>query len=325
MLRCLGACALVSLAACTAGAPPPLSAPLSPDTGAVSMGHFTLSGGGRLSYLSLSPATWGRHERPRFRAYVLPGSGCNGLAPIARAYFRGLSAGEVVVPHKRHVDASRWRGPDASCSLDFVQQDRLDQWASDAKAFVAWHLHQYPLEADQSVALVGISEGAELLPSVAANQPEVALLVLVGSTGLDPLESLQLQALRQGAPDFVDKLSQQAADTTKADDAVWAGRSMGYWRTLLQWRYSQALLEARQTVWLGFGTEDKAVPLEGLKRFQARAQAQERALCLAVFQGADHGLQRQGSDGPLQQYWAAVADTLSRKSEVPNCVSWTWP
>ncbi|MFM2449943.1 MAG: hypothetical protein RIS44_2393 [Pseudomonadota bacterium] len=317
--------ALIGLATLVACANPSAdsTAPLPPKAGAVSISpqpaRFVLPDGGELHYLALGPGDWGLSQPPRYRVYVIPGSGCNGLAPIALAYFRGLAEGEVVVVHKRHVDANRWMGSNAKCSQIFVRHDRLDQWAQDARAFVTWHLRQYPPHADQPVALVGISEGAELLPMVAANQPEVVMLALVGSTGLDPLEALQLQALRQSAPEFVAELTRQAADDTKTDDTVWAGRSLGYWRTLLQWRYSQPLLAAQQALWFGFGTEDEAIPLEGLRRFQSRAQAQGRRLCLALFAGADHGLQRHGNDQPLQQYWASVADALSRRKSVVDC------
>ena len=315
---------LATLVACANPAADP-AAPLPPEAGAVSIStrpaRFVLPDGGVLHYLELGPGDWGLNAPPRHRVYVIPGSGCNGLAPIARAYFRGLAAGEVVVVHKRHVNINRWMGAHAQCSRAFVQHDRLDRWAQEAKAFVAWHLRQYPPHVDQAVALAGISEGAELLPAVAADQPEVVLLALVGSTGLDPLESLQLQALRQGAPEFVAELERQAADATKSDDTVSAGRSLGYWRALLQWRYSQSLLAAHQALWLGFGTEDASVPLEGLQRFQARAQALGRPLCLAVFEGADHGLQRHGDDQPLQQYWAWVAEALSGKGPAVACAS----
>ena len=46
--------------------------------------------------------------------------------------------------------------------------------------------------------LVGISEGAELLPALAPEVPQLAGLVLIGSSGLDPQETGALQARRLG-------------------------------------------------------------------------------------------------------------------------------
>ncbi len=313
--------AAFSLAAAAAAPQAQQAGPVSQDTGPVSFARFDLADGGQLEFLTLQPA--GGNRRALFRAYVLPGSGCNGLGPIAPAYFRGLAGGEVVVPHKRHVRAFRWMGALQDCSTAFTDQDRLSQWALDAGAFVAWHLRSHPPVPGQPVALVGISEGAELLPAVQAGHPELALLAAVGSTGLDPLEALSLQAPLQGAPDFVAELKRRVDDAAVADSAVWAGRSMAYWRDLARWRYSQALLDAQQTLWLGFGGDDRAVPLEGLRRFQSRAQAQGRAVCVAVFQGGDHGLRDpDGGDRPLQRFWSALAQALTGRPPGLDCPPW---
>ena len=286
----------------------------------MSIHQCRLGSGKSLSYLSLNPPGWGLLGSPRFRVYVLPGSGCNGLAPIARRYFRGLRSGEVVVLHKPHVDVNRWMGTNPRCSPEFFRYDRLDRWAADASAFVRWHLDRYPPRPEQRVALLGISEGAELLPMVASDQPRMDLLAMVGGTGLDPLEALTLQADRQGAPNFVSDLMRRAADAKQVDDRLWAGQSLGYWRALIKWQFSHDLLNSRYAVWMAFGSEDAALPLEGLKRFQARANAQGRSLCVALFQGADHGLQRSGSDEPLQRYFAALSDVLSRKRPATQCL-----
>lgn len=295
------------------------TAPAPEGAGAVSIERFALADGGMLEYLWLTPSTWRATGAPRFRVYVIPGSGCRGLAPVARAYFGGLREGEVVVVHKRHVRAQLWPEPVTGCSSAFVGHDSLVHWLADARAFMAWHWRRHPPRPDQPVALVGISEGAELLPALAADHPQLDLLALVGSTGLDPLQTLSLQAPRQGAPDFVAELEQQARDTRQADNVVWAGRTLGYWRSLVAWRHSQALLQLPQPLWLGFGSRDASVPLAGLDLFVQRAHDQGRLLCLALFPGSDHGLQRAGHDADLQQYWAWVASALMRRAPAGDC------
>jgi len=47
--------------------------------------------------------------------------------------------------------------------------------------------------------LVGISEGAELLPALSPEVPRLAGLVLLSASGLDPHEAAALQAKRLGA------------------------------------------------------------------------------------------------------------------------------
>ena len=316
---------LVTLVACASPSADP-TAPLSVETGAVSISpvplRFTLKDGGELQFLSLAPTSWGLSQAPRHRVYAVPGSGCNGLANIALDYFRGLRHGEVIVPHKRHVDASRWQGTGARCTPAFEREDNLAGWSEDAAAFIVWHMKEYPPRADQPVVLMGISEGAELLTVLARQVPQARILILVGSSGLDPFEALGIQAHKIGAPTFVDQLLQRTSDTRFADDYQWAGRSLGYWRRLVAWRYSQALLETPQFLWLGFGGQDDAVPLAALRRFESIASERKRSVCLVVFDDADHGLQARGSDAPLQFFWSLVADAVERSDSMKACPTW---
>lgn len=314
----LAAAAAASLLAAACGQPP-AAPPSPPDAGAVAIGRFALEGGGALDYLWLKPADWGRAAPPRFRVYVVPGSGCRGLAPIARAYFSALRDGEVVVAHKRHVSAGQWPEPAPGCPADFIREDSLARSAADAGAFIDWHWGAHPPAPGQPVALVGISEGAELLAAVAARHPRLALLGLVGGTGLDPLEALSMQAARQGAPGFVAQMEEKARNPGLSDGEVWAGRSMGYWRGLRAWRHSEQLLGLPQPLWLGFGGRDASVPLAGLDLFVQRAHARGRPLCLALFPDSDHGLSRGGRDDDLQQYWRWLASALQRGASPGDC------
>ncbi|MFM8898332.1 MAG: alpha/beta hydrolase [Burkholderiales bacterium] len=302
------------------------TAPLPRQAGAVSISpvpaRFILSDGAELQFLSMAPESWGLSHPPRNRLYVLPGSGCHGLADMALNYFHGLRHNEVVVLHKRHVDASLRQGVHAACTPSFERADNLARWAEDATAFVSWHMQQNPPRADQPVGLVGISEGAELLAVVVKQVPQAKLLVLLGGSGLDPFEALSLQADKVGAPTLVDRLLQHALDKRLSDDDSWSGRSLGYWRSLVEWRHSQALLEAPQVLWLGFGEQDQSVPLAALQRFVARAKEQKRPMCVVVVNDADHGLQRRGSDAPLQYYWSLVSDALERDDPMMACPTW---
>jgi pimeloyl-ACP methyl ester carboxylesterase len=316
---------LATLVACASPAADP-AAPLPLEAGAVSISpqpaRFVLPDGGELQYVALTPRHWGLSEPPRHRVYVIPGSGCNGLASFALDYFQGLGHGEVVVPHKRHVDAQHWQTDPSTCSTAFLRDDNLKQWALDATAFIRWHLQHHPLRDNQPMALVGISEGAELLALIAAGVPQVKLLVLLGSSGLDPLEALSMQAEKMGARSFLVNLLKNTADPDVPDTQIWAGRSMAYWRSLAAWRYSDALLAAHHPLMLAFGSQDEVVPLAALRQFESRARAQNRPLCVAVFDGADHSLRVKGIDRPLQHYWALVSDALQRDNPKQACPQW---
>ncbi len=298
----LGAAGFFFLSACADAPQPALASPF-----------FELPDGGRLAYVTRPVAD---EASARYRAYVIPGSGCRGMAPVMAAYFRGLRQAEVVVLHKRHVDPALWPGP-RDCGRAFISHDQLGTWAQEAQAFMTWHLRTHPLPAGAPVILVGISEGAELLPSLAQAVPQATQLVLIGSTGLDPLDALRLQAGRLGAPDFVARMLDQVRDPRVPDEQLLAGRSMAYWRSLANWPLSQPLLNQHRQIWIGFGEHDAQVPLAGLADFVAQAQDRNRLLCVAVVAGADHGLQTPSHDA-LQLLWGWVEASVLAGGAAPE-------
>ncbi len=253
----------------------------------------------------------------RYRVYFIPGSGCRGLAPIVASYFAGLRAAEVIVLHKRHVDPQAWPGPQ-ECGPAFVEHDDLATWGGDAQAFLQWHMRRHPPASGQPVILVGSSEGAELLPLLVRALPEAERVVLVGSTGLDPLAALRLQAARRGAPGFVAQLSLVTKDPSLSDEHLYAGRSVGYWRRLMSWPLAEPLLRLDRPVWMALGELDDQVPVAALTQFVRRAQDRGRPLCVAVFEGADHGLQRPGHDD-LQTWWRWVESAVLSATEPAAC------
>src|SRR5262249_37029782 len=105
----------------------------------------------------------------RYEVIVIPGSGCAGLEPIAGRYFRGLLHARVVVLHKPFVEPRDW--PEPRCSRTFTGWDNLPAWRNAAlEAIAAYSRDRAP---DVPRLLVGISEGGELLPSLAAQLPDI--------------------------------------------------------------------------------------------------------------------------------------------------------
>lgn len=243
----------------------------------------------------------------RFRVIVVPGSGCAGMGPFAERYFAGLLHAQVLVLHKPGVDPYARRAPD-DCSRSFVRQDRLSSWQAHARAALrADAQSQQQLEegaAGLPQLLVGISEGAELLPALAPEVPRLAGLVLVSSSGLDPREAGALQAERLGAQADWRALG-QAALGPLPDGAVLQGRSLGYWRDLWHWPVAQPLLNGAWPVMQVWGEADALVPPAAYERFAQLAAGRAAPWCARRLEGADHGLQVQatGSDG-VQRLWA---------------------
>ncbi len=92
------------------------------------------------------------------------------------------------------------------------------------------------------LSVVGISEGAELLPMLAPEVPQLAGLLLIFFIGLDPVQALQFQAHRLGA-DADWRALDRAQAGGDADSGVRQGRSLRYWRDLWRWPLEQPLLK----------------------------------------------------------------------------------
>lgn len=240
---------------------------------------------------------------PRLRVIAVPGSGCTGFAPFADRYFAGLLHAEVWVLHKPGVDLQAGAAPDA-CPPGFVEGDALGRWQADALAAlrampVAWSSANGPLPT----VLLGISEGAELLPVLATAVPGLRGLVLLGAPGLDPVETAGLQVRRLGVETDWARV-RVAAASSRPDSEVVEGRALGYWRDFLSWPLAQPLIDSPWPLLQVFGTADALVPPQAYTRFAVRARWRSAPFCAWPFPEADHGLQGpEGRDG-LQILWA---------------------
>jgi pimeloyl-ACP methyl ester carboxylesterase len=237
----------------------------------------------------------------RFRVIVLPGSGCSGMAPVAVRYFAGLLHAQVLVLHKPGTDLQAGLMP-TECPDGFVQRDSLARWQAHASAALrADALARAGLEPLPTV-LVGISEGAELLPGLAAEVPHLAGLVLLSGSGLDPLEAGAMQAQRLGQlPAWQVLDAAQRSDAPDSD--IVQGRSLRYWRDLWRWRVTRPLLESPWPILQAWGDADALVPPLAYQSFAERAQGRSGPFCTLRISGADHGLQQSGADG-VQRLWA---------------------
>lgn len=256
------------------------------------------------------------------RVYVVPGSGCTGMAPILPSYFEGLRAREVIVLHKPHVRASDWPRP-TPCRADFVEQDDLATWSQAWRVFLAQDLLERPVPPSR-VMLVGISEGAEVLPGLMADRPDLGLAVLLGSTGLDPWEAWLLQLQREGDLPFSQavqaRLDTAMSDTT--DHALLGGRTLRYWRTLRHWPVAQPLQQSPVRALVIMGDADAVQAPEGLRRLAMRHA--RPGLCTRLLPGADHGLRVSGRLWPglwllVQGLWAAEGpQAFAQRCEQPD-------
>lgn len=239
----------------------------------------------------------------RYRVIVVPGSGCAGLGAFADRYFAGLLHAQVLVLHKPGVNPQA-RTVASECAPGLVQQDRLSAWLVHARAALRADALQRQGLSPLPQLLVGISEGAELLPALAPEVPHLAGLVLLSSSGLDPQDAGALQAKRLGRQADWHALG-AVVSGRRPDTAVVQGRTLGYWRDLWQWPLTQPLMQSPWPVLQVWGSDDALVPAAAYEQLAPLAAARGVPWCIRRLYEADHGLQgpAAGDDG-VQKVWA---------------------
>jgi hypothetical protein len=259
----------------------------------------------------------------RYRVVVVPGSGCTGWAPAATRYFAGLLHAELLVLHKPGVDINA--GLAAKCPPEFVAHDTLSSWRDHAQAALQAHFTPSPTSHPKSpelpVLLVGISEGAELLPTLADSVPGLAGVVMLSAPGLDPRDAGELQARRLGQGAAWQALQEAQASDERADHWV-EGRTLAYWRDFWHWQLAQPLLTAHWPLLRVWGDGDEFVALAAYLRFGVLAQTRAADFCDLRLSGANHGLQSELPDqrDGVQWLWLRL-EAWARRPTPGLCTS----
>jgi hypothetical protein len=236
------------------------------------------------------------------RVVVVVGSGCAGLGPIAPVYFAGLEAAQIWVLHKPLTNPWVRRAPDR-CGEAFERDDRPARWQADALAALDALRRAEP---ERPTWVVGISEGGDLLPALGhALGPSLRGLVLLSASGLDPADTLRLQAGRLGRLDAWQEIRAEAAGA-RADHERVQGRSLGHWRDLLAWRLQAPLTAEPWSLWLWWGDADALIPVETHERFVRAAEGRPVRLCVRRWAGADHGLHHPDAGALQPLLWRAM-------------------
>ena len=238
-----------------------------------------------------------RVQPARYQVIVIPGSGCTRWAPIAERYFAGLRRAAVVVLHKPYVDVMA--DADAACPPIFTAHDALSSWRDAATAALA------ALPNDPGAALprlvVGISEGAELLPHVAASMSNVSGVVMMSASGLDPATAGAAHAAHIGQLAAWEALRiEQASDLP--DDRLVQGRTLRYWRDFWRWSLTEQLVSGPWPLLRVWGDADATLPARAYLMFNPLASDCQVRFCDVRLPGADHALQNAEIDG-IQWLW----------------------
>lgn len=250
----------------------------------------------------------------RYRVVVVPGSGCTGWKPLAPRYFSGLLHAELLVLSKPGVDINA--GMVTDCTPEFVQSDALSTWRDHAKAALRVYESRKEKPEPLPQLLVGISEGAELLPDLAPELSSLAGVVMVSTSGLDPREVGELQARRLGQlPAW--RALENAQSSNASDGEVIQGRTLKYWRDFWKWPLAQRLFDAPWPLLRVWGDADLQSPVTAYHRFAEKSLFRSAPFCDLRLPGADHGLQANDRDG-VQWLWGRL-ENWARSPDVWNC------
>lgn len=238
----------------------------------------------------------------RYRVVVLPGSGCTGWLPLAKPYFSGLLHAELLVLHKPQADISAMAG--TACKPGFIQTDALSAWRDHARAALRADQRRQPTLSALPQLLLGISEGAELLPELAPEMAALAGVVMLAAPGLDPRETAELQVRRLGQWPAWQRV-EWARSSDAGDGVIVQGRTLRYWRDFWNWPLAEPLRLASWPLLRVWGDADELVPLAAYQQFATLARQRTAPFCDLRLPGADHGLQTGSRDG-VQWLWARL-------------------
>lgn len=229
---------------------------------------------------------------PRQALFFVSGSGCTSLRYFMRDYFRGLTGSyriyAVQKPGVAQMDAG-W-----NCSHAFLDRYTHDELVRRNREALRWVQSQWP---GTLAGAIGVSEGGNIAAQLAAENPSIGKLLVIGSGGMPFRQVAQLLARKRNMTAQVDAaLVQIDADPSNAQTLVF-GMTPRYWSSVLDNDPADIYRRVKQPILLIVGEKDENVPVESayFLRDQLRATGASRFM-LEVVPGANHFLVRDGRD-----------------------------
>lgn len=231
---------------------------------------------------------------PKGTIYFVGGSGCASLRFFLRQYFAAL-------PGSWRIFAAQKAGIDPfstgfGCSREFESHATLPEiFRRNREALDVVIARRGKVDA-----LFGVSEGGGLAVALAAENPKIPRLVIIGSGGLTMREDLGLLARRAGFPIGAEELRSKFADIA-SDPQSLEKRLLGlpylYWSSSLDKDPMPFYLRVSQPARVFFGEKDQSVPVESARALRDRLNAAHRTnIEVEIVEGASHTLVRDGKD-----------------------------
>ena len=227
--------------------------------------------------------------------FVVNGSDCTSMAYFLPQYFRGLEGESgpirVFILQKRFIEARTW-GRYAGCSEDFIRADHPQRWIADQAEFITAQLAAADGQTrPKRIALLGISEGGDIVPVLASRIKGVTHAAIVANGGMNPIDAYRLQAKKHGFANALQALGDLQQPNPDPQVRI-NGRSWLYWSELQALPHTATLLALPIPILMGMGEADQSVPIESAWYLRDQfASHGKSGLTLLTYPGADHGLQ----------------------------------
>jgi pimeloyl-ACP methyl ester carboxylesterase len=231
---------------------------------------------------------------PKGTIFFISGSGCHSLRYYLRQYFAALPGSwRIFAVQKAGVDPF---STGFTCSREFETRAALPEILSRNREA----LDVVASRRGKVDALFGVSEGGGLAVALAADNPKIPRLVVIGSGGLTMREDLGLLARTPGFPIGSQELQSKFADIASDPQSV-DKRLLGlpylYWSSSLDKDPMPFYLRVSQPAKVFFGEQDQSVPVESARALRDRLNAAHRTnIEVEIVEGASHTLVRDGKD-----------------------------
>lgn len=222
-----------------------------------------------------------------FTVFFVGGSGCVSLQTYLAPYFSAAPNGMKITGLEK-VGAER-NSFGRTCSDEFWRNYQYGEMLrrNELALKTLGLRHGRPFDA-----LIGVSEGGPIALELAARNPEIARIVIVGAGGLSQREELQILADQSGTRRQIETALNRIDADPDNGDAWTMGYPNTYWSAVLDRDPSQYLSAVRQRALVVIGENDTSVPVasaERLRDFLPNAQ-------LVIWPDADHAFKTPTGD-----------------------------
>ena len=216
---------------------------------------------------------------PDRAVYFIGGSGCASLSVYLTHYFRGFPGGyRVYALEKEGVSPG---GFGFRCSADFWKTYTLDRMTERTLEMLQFVMDRH---GTAFAGVMGTSEGGPIAIKLAASEPDIPRLAVIGAGGMTQREELKILARRRNEESDLNTLLSQIDQDPLATDRFVLGMTHAYWTSVLDDDPTPDLKALRGPVLVVIGAQDQNVPVDSARKAAAILKNGD----LWEVEGADH-------------------------------------